>query len=187
MVSDEVVTEHFVCDLEKCKGGCCVEGDCGAPLTNSEVAILQEEYNNFLPYLNPQFVREIDKQGIYVQDAKHGNVTPTINGGICVYGLIEPGGVVMCGIEKAWREGKTTFRKPISCHLYPIRVANSGGWEMLNYEPRKELCRAACKLGNRLKIPVYRFLKDALIRQYGDEFYEALEAAEIAFRKGEIS
>ena len=149
--------------------------------------MLQQEYGNFRPYLNPQFVQEIDRQGMVVQDGKHGHVTPTVNGGICVYGLIEAGGVVMCGIEKAWKEGKTSFRKPISCHLYPIRVVNSGGWEMLNYEPRKELCRAACKLGNRLKIPVYRFLKEALIRQYGDDFYEALDAAETAFRKGEIS
>jgi hypothetical protein len=109
-------------------------------------------------------------------DDEYGYVTPTVNGGICVYGYTDELGIVKCGIEKAWKAGATDFRKPISCHLYPIRIKDMPGYELVNYEPRRTLCRPACKLGRQLKVPVYVFLKDALVRKYGEEFYETLEA-----------
>ena len=176
LLSDEIVEEQFVCDLAKCKGGCCVDGDCGAPLTKDETKIIASIYPQIKSSLNPEYIPEIERQGKFTTDPEHGYVTPTVNGGICVYGYTDETGTVKCGIEKAWKEGKTDFRKPISCHLFPIRVISHPGYEALNYEPRETLCKPACKLGKSLKVPVYVFLKDPLIRKYGEEFYGALEA-----------
>jgi hypothetical protein len=176
LLSDEIVEEQFVCDLDKCKGGCCVDGDCGAPLTEDEAKIIARIYPKIKSYLTSEYIPEIERQGTHTTDDQHGLVTPTVNGGICVYGITDKSGTVKCGIEKAWKEGKTDFRKPISCHLFPIRVTAHPGYEALNYEPRETLCKPACKLGRQLKVPVYVFLKDAITRKYGNEFYGALEA-----------
>ncbi len=176
LLSDEVVEEHFVCDLNKCKGGCCVDGDCGAPLTEEETKIIARIYPKIKSYLLPEYIAEIEKQGTHTTDDQYGYVTPTVNGGICVYGYTDELGIVKCGIEKAWKEGKVKFRKPISCHLYPIRIISHPGYEAVNYEPRPSLCKPACKLGDKLKVPVYVFLKEALVRKYGEEFYEGLDA-----------
>ncbi len=176
LVSDEVVKEQFVCDLTRCKGGCCVDGDCGAPLTEEETRTIASIYPKIKSSLTPEYIAEIERQGTHTIDNEYGYVTPTVNGGICVYGITDEAGVVKCGIEKAWKEGKISFRKPISCHLFPIRVTEYPGYEAVNYDPRPTLCRPACKLGNQLKVPVYVFLKDAIVRKYGDEFYGALEA-----------
>lgn len=183
LVSDEVVSEEFVCDLSACKGGCCVDGDCGAPLTEEETVILKEIYPEIKADILPQYAKEVDRQGTHVWDDEYGYVTPTVNGGICTYGYYDADGIVKCAIEKAFREGRITFQKPISCHLYPIRVTSSEGFEAVNYEPRKKLCRPACKLGKKLKVPVYQFLKAPLIRKYGEQFYAALDA----FAKSGIS
>jgi hypothetical protein len=176
LLSDEVVEEQFVCDLHKCKGGCCVDGDCGAPLTKDETKILKNIYQKVKPYLSASNVAEIDRQGTFTTDPEYGYVTPTVGGGICVYGITDELGIVKCGIEKAWKEGKVNFQKPISCHLYPIRITSFPGYEAVNYEPRPTLCKPACKLGKKLKVPVYVFLKDSLTRKYGEEFYGTLEA-----------
>ena len=178
LVSDEIIEEHFVCDLIKCKGGCCVDGDCGAPLTLQETEIIASIYPQIKSSLAMEYLPEIEKHGTHTIDDEYGYVTPTVNGGICVYGIIDTAGVVKCGIEKAWKEGKSDFRKPISCHLFPIRIKEHDGYETVNYEPRADLCGAACQLGQKLKIPVYKFLEEALVRKYGTEFYQALEAVE---------
>ena len=177
LISDEVVEEQFVCDLVKCKGGCCVEGDAGAPLEQSEKAKIDEVLEFVKPYLNERSLQEIEKQGRYVWNDEFGWVTPAIDGGICVYATFDNLGIVKCGIEKAYRDGKTLWKKPISCHLFPIRIEKSGDGkkEYVNYEPREDLCKPACKLGKKLKVPVYQFLKEPLIRKYGDEFYKTLE------------
>lgn len=175
LLSDEVVEKHFVCDLNACKGGCCVDGDCGAPLTEDETHILANIYPKIKHLLSDRFIEEIENQGTHTWDDEYGYVTPTVEGGICTYAYIEEGGIVKCAIEKAWKEGIIDFQKPISCHLYPIRITVSEGYEMVNYEPRKSLCKPACKLGNSLKVPVYQFLKAPLIRKYGEEFYKALD------------
>ncbi len=184
LLADDIVEAHFVCDLEKCKGGCCVDGDCGAPITQEEANTIAELYPAFKSYLEPAYIAEIERQGTHTTDDEYGLVTPTVNGGICVYGYTDELGIVKCGIEKAWREGKISFRKPISCHLFPIRVTETDGYDLLNYEPRKQLCRPACKQGNKLKVPVYKFLKEPLIRKYGEEFYETLEAVAEKMREG---
>jgi hypothetical protein len=176
LLSDHVVEAQFVCDLNSCKGGCCVDGDCGAPLTEEETKIIAKVYPKIKPYLKQEYINEVAKQGTHVMDDEYGYVTPTINGGICVYAYTDDLGIVKCAFERAWKEGKINFQKPISCHLYPIRVKDMNGYEAVNYEPRKTLCKPACKLGQKLKVPVYQFLKDSLIRKYGKEFYETLDA-----------
>ena len=176
LLSDEIVEEQFVCDLKKCKGGCCVDGDCGAPLTEEETKTIRKIYPKIKSYLTAEYIPEIEKQGTHTVDSQYGYVTPTVNGGICVYGITDELGIVKCGIEKAWKDGKIDFRKPISCHLFPIRITEYPGYEAVNYEPRPTLCKPACKQGKQLKVPVYVFLKDAITRKYGKEFYGALEA-----------
>jgi hypothetical protein len=174
LISDEVIEEKFVCDLSGCHGGCCVDGDTGAPLDKEETALLDDIYEEVKPYLSVESIREIERQGKYVYDDETGFVTPTIGGKMCVYGVLEHG-VVKCGIEKACNDHRISFKKPISCHLYPIRVQSYDGYEAMNYEPRDKLCHPAWVLGEKLQVPVYRFLKEAIIRKYDEFFYEAME------------
>ncbi len=176
LLSDDIIEAQFVCDLEKCKGGCCVDGDCGAPLTDEEAQKIKELVPLVKDFLPKAHLESIAQQGTHVYDDEHGLVTPTINGGICVYALTDENGIVKCAFEAAYNLGLIDFKKPISCHLFPIRVDSSATYELLNYEPRKKLCRPACKLGKQLKVPVYQFLKEPLIRKYGTDFYEALDA-----------
>lgn len=178
LISDEIVEEQFVCDLTKCKGGCCVDGDAGAPLDETELKEIEKVYDAVLPYLNEESIKELEKQGKFVWNKEFGWVTPTINSQICVYGITDKDGIVKCGIEQAYLDGKVSWKKPISCHLYPIRIKLSRNkkTEFVNYEPREDICSEACKLGKKLKVPVYVFLKESIIRKYGHAFYEALEA-----------
>jgi hypothetical protein len=179
LISDAIVEEQFVCDLNKCKGGCCEDGDSGAPLEIEELAELINNYQAIKPYLSPDGIDVIEKQGKYLYDRSFGWVTPTIKGAMCAYGIKDSKGIIKCGIERAYIDGKLDWRKPISCHLFPIRVKQSKqdpNIEYLNYEPRQDLCKAACKLGKKLKVPVYVFLKESIIRKYGKEFYETLAA-----------
>jgi Protein of unknown function (DUF3109) len=178
LVSDEIVKEQFVCDLGKCKGACCVDGDAGAPLTDEELDKLNQVFDKVLPYLSEESKKELEKQGRYVYDVSFGWVTPTIGGRICVYGITDKEGIVKCGIEQACLDGKIKWKKPISCHLFPIIAKKSkhSNTEYINYEPREDNCKAACSLGKKLKVPVYVFLKEALVRKYGQQFYDDLEA-----------
>ena len=178
LISSEIVEEQFVCDLTKCKGGCCEDGDAGAPLEVPELNELIEHYEVISEYMSAEGIKEIERQGKYIYDREFGWVTPTIENKICVYGIFDKKGIVKCGIEQAYNDGKVQWKKPISCHLFPIRIQQSRDkqTEYVNYEPREDLCSAACTLGKKLKVPVYVFLKDALIRKYGTEFYETLEA-----------
>ncbi|HEX4850931.1 MAG TPA: DUF3109 family protein [Puia sp.] len=178
LVSDLVVEEKFVCDLNRCKGGCCEDGDAGAPLEDDELDVLNDIYERVKPYLTEEGIQEIEKQGRYQYHKEFGWVTPTIGGKMCAYGIRNEKGIILCGIEQAYRDGKIKWKKPISCHLYPIKTKKSKkeDIEFVNYEPREELCHPGCVLGKKLKIPAYIFLKEALIRKYGEEFYRALEA-----------
>lgn len=178
LVSDEIIKEQFVCDLTSCKGACCVDGDAGAPLNKDELDKINEVYDKVLPYLNEESIKELNRQGRYVYDKEFGWVTPTINSKICVYGITDEKGIVKCGIEQAYRDGKVKWKKPISCHLFPVITKKSrhSDTEYVNYEPREDNCKAACSLGKKLKVPVYVFLKEPLIRKFGQKFYDALEA-----------
>jgi len=176
LVSDEVVEKQFVCNLDKCKGGCCVDGDTGAPITQEEAGIIEDIYPHIKHLLSPRAIDLVEDEGTHTFDDEYGLVTPTLDGGICVYGYYDEKGIVKCAIEHVYKEGKIDFKKPISCHLFPIRITEYDTFEAVNYEPRESLCKPACKLGQSLKVPVYQFLKEPLIRKYGEEFYEALDA-----------
>lgn len=181
IISDDVVEAQFVCDLTKCKGGCCEEGDAGAPLTEAELDEVNNSYEIIKPYMTADAIKEVEKKGRYQYDDEFGWVTPTLpsDNEICVYAYRENNGLIKCAFEQAYNDGKIKWKKPISCHLYPIIAyqGKHGDYERLNYEPRKKLCSPACKLGEKLKVPVYQFLKEPLIRKYGEEFYEVLEQA----------
>jgi len=174
LVSDEVITNQFVCDLNKCKGGCCEDGDAGAPLERDELDKINEVYEIIKPYLSSEGIKEIERNGRYNYDREFGWVTPTIEGKLCAYGSKDKNGIIKCGIEQAYLDGKINWKKPISCHLYPIKTKKTKENELVNYEPRETLCNPGCALGKKLKVPVYVFLKDALIRKYGEGFYEVL-------------
>ena len=174
VISDDIKENFFVCDLDKCKGACCVEGDAGAPLEDEETIILEEIYPQVKDYLTQEGREAIEAQGTWVIDRDGDKGTPTIgNNGACAYSITDEKGVLKCGIEQASREGKTDFKKPISCHLYPIRITKYDDFDALNYD-RWHICDAACVLGNKLGVPIYKFLKEALIRKYGKEWYAEL-------------
>ncbi len=175
LISDDIVTEKFVCDLTRCKGGCCVDGDAGAPLEKSEIKEIKKAYKIIKAEMSAEALEEIKRVGTHTTDTEYGYVTPTIQGGICTYAYTDNVGIVKCLIEKAYYEGKLSFKKPISCHLFPIRVTKKENFEALNYEPRKTLCAPACQQGKKLGVKVYEFLKEPIIRKYGEEFYTILE------------
>lgn len=188
LVSDEVVEEQFVCDLNKCKGGCCEDGDAGAPMEMWELKKLDEFYDVIEPYMTKEGIAEVKRGGKYVYDQEFGWVTPTINGAICAYGYKDDMGIIKCGIEQAYNDGKLDWKKPVSCHLFPILVRKSKrdpDVEYVNYQPREDLCKCGCNLGKKLKVPVYEFLKEALIRKYGEEFYNALSATAEEMKKNQ--
>lgn len=181
LVSDEVVEAQFVCDLHKCKGGCCEDGDAGAPLEADEMKVLEENFDVIKPYLTPEGLNELERQGKFVHDEEFGWVTPVINGKICAYGFRDSQGIIKCGIEAAYREGKLQWKKPISCHLYPIKINKTKTYTLVNYEPREVLCKPGCSLGKKLKLPVYQFLQEALVRKFGLEFYDTLHQVALEY------
>jgi hypothetical protein len=172
-ISDDVEDQFFVCNLDKCKGACCVEGDSGAPLDEVELAILDQIYPQVEPYLSEAGKEVIAKEGTYTTDWEGDFVTPVINGKECAYAIYDQRGILKCGIEEAYNDGKIDYKKPISCHLYPIRVTKYEQYHALNYD-RWEICSPACSLGQELSVPVYKFLKEPLIRAYGTNWYDQL-------------
>ncbi len=176
LVSDDIKTVEFVCHLEKCKGACCVEGDLGAPLEEDELPIMHQIQDAVAPYLTPEGKAAIAAQGPYILDEDGDFSTPTIAGKECAYAHYDTKGILKCGIEQAYLDGKVLFRKPISCHLYPIRITKKKGFEAVNYH-KWGICADACKLGRSLEVPLYKFLKDPLVRKYGEGWYTDLVKA----------
>jgi hypothetical protein len=179
LLSDQIADEQFVCDLAKCKGACCIDGDAGAPLNKKELKFLDALVPKVKYLLSEAAIKVIEKEGNYIPDNDYEWVTPTINNGICVYGILDANGAVKCSFEQIYKEGKSEWKKPISCHLYPIIVTKGKEYIRANYEPRETHCAPACVLGKKLKVPVYQFLKEPIIRRFGVSFYEALEAVAI--------
>lgn len=179
LISEDIFSEKFVCDLTRCKGACCVEGDAGAPLEKDETKILESIYEKVKPYLREEGIQAIEKQGTWAIDPLDGDfVTPLVEGGECAYVIFDEKGITKCGIEKAYEDGVIDYHKPISCHLYPIRISEYSSFSALNYH-EWPICSPACDLGKELQVPVYKFLKSPLVRKYGEEFYNTLsEAAE---------
>ena len=178
-ISDEVTEEHFACNLDACKGACCWEGDYGAPLETDELEKLEDIYDRVSPYMTERGKAAVAINGKWTANPETGgHDTTLISGGACAYMGRTDGGMAYCTIERAYNEGKTNWKKPISCHLYPIRVKTNraANFEALNYD-RWDICSAACTKGARQKIRIFEFAKPALIRKYGEEWYEELSAA----------
>jgi len=176
LISTELLEEHFVCDLNKCKGECCIAGDYGAPLDKSELKEIEKYYPIVKPLLQERALKSLDEQGLYVKDDEGDWVTPLINGNEeCAFTIFE-NGIAKCSFEKAYYDGQIPWKKPISCHLYPVRIKKLKNYDALNYD-RWDVCAPACKVGKSLKVPVYQFLKESLTRKYGEEWYKELTLA----------
>ncbi|MGM5632048.1 DUF3109 family protein [Apibacter raozihei] len=176
IISLDIFQKQFVCNLNKCKGICCVEGDSGAPLDEDELPVLEEIYDQVAPYLRDEGKRSIELQGKYVTDIDGDYVTPLIEGKECAYVIFDNAGIAKCAIEKAYEEGKVSYKKPISCHLYPIRLQKLRKYIALNYD-EWHICSDACTLGKELKVKVFEFLKEPLIRKFGEDWYFQLQEA----------
>lgn len=181
IVSDDVLEKEFVCNLTACKGQCCIDGDAGAPLDKEETAILEEIYPVIKSYLRPEGIASIEENGTWVVGEDGDYETPLINNKECAY-VIFDGATALCGIEQAYNEGLVKWKKPISCHLYPIRIKEYSQFSAVNYN-RWHICDDACVLGKELEVPVYRFLKEPLIRKYGEGWYAELELVAEEWRK----
>ncbi|MEG0796591.1 MAG: DUF3109 family protein [Odoribacter sp.] len=184
LISFDLFEKKFYCDLNQCKGICCVEGDSGAPLEEDEPLKIKENYEGIQTYMKPEGIKAVQEQGFVIIDTDGELVTPLIQGKECAY-AIEENGVCWCAIEKAWREGKSTFRKPISCHLYPIRITRYEEFEALNYD-KWGICHCARIKGEQQDMPIYRFVKDALITKYGERWFEQVEYAAREIESGRI-
>ncbi len=174
LVGDEIGIVEFVCDLDKCKGACCIEGDAGAPILESEVGEIEDALDAVKPYMTEKGRQEVEANGILDWDAAGNMVTPLVEGRECVFAVFD-GDIALCAIEQAYNDGKTSFKKPISCHLYPIRVTELFEEEQaLNYH-KWQICKPALKNGKKLNVPLYIFLKEPLVRAYGEQWYNDLK------------
>ena len=178
LISDDLFEKKFVCDLNACKGACCIEGDSGAPLDDDELKILDSIYDKVAPFLRPEGRKAIEAQGKYIKDWDEEYVTPLVDGKECAYVTFDKNGITKCGIEEAFLAGAVDWKKPISCHLYPIRVSKfKNGSQALNYD-QWPICKPACSCGEKLDVKVFKFLKEPIIRQYGKDFFNELEIAD---------
>lgn len=174
LVSEELIKENFICNLEKCKGACCIEGDSGAPLNEDELSILEKIYPKVKPYMTAKGIEAIEQQGTSVKDFEGDYTTTCVDTNKeCAYVTWE-NGITKCAIEKAYEDKVIDWKKPISCHLYPIRLTQYPEFDMLHYD-RWSICSDACTLGNEHIVKVYQFLKEPLIRKYGADWYDELE------------
>lgn len=181
IVSEDVLEKEFVCNLSACKGQCCIDGDAGAPVEKEEVEIMEQIYEHVKPYLRPEGIEAIERQGTSIIGEDGEIETPLIQGGACAYVIYE-NDTLLCGIEKAYIDGKIDWKKPISCHLYPIRIKDFTSFSAVNYH-KWHICSDACTLGKELNVPVYKFLKDPLIRKYGIDWYKELELVAAEWEK----
>jgi len=174
IISEDIIKKDFLCNLSACKGACCIDGDAGAPLEKEEVAILEEIYPKVKPFLRPEGIEAIAHQGTSITTEDGELETPLINGADCAYVIFDDNNVALCGIEEAYNQGEISWKKPISCHLYPIRVRDYTEFSGVNYH-KWQICDDACVLGKELQVPVYKFVKEALIRKFGEDWYNELE------------
>ena len=174
IISEDIIDNDFVCNLNACKGICCVEGDAGAPLEKEELAVLERVYPKVRPFLRPEGIAAIETQGTSIVTAFGEHETPLVEGKECAYTIFDKSGKAMCGIEEAYNQGAVDWKKPISCHLYPVRTKSYSQFTAVNYD-RWDICSDACVLGKTLEVPVYMFVKEALIRKFGEAWYSELE------------
>lgn len=174
IISEDIIEKEFVCNLAACKGACCVDGDAGAPLDEDEAILLKKVYSKIKPFLRKEGIYAIEKEGVYTTTEKGEYETTLINHKDCAYVIFDENKKALCGIEKAYNQGVIKWKKPISCHLYPIRVQHYAEFAAVNYH-KWQICNDACSLGKELEVPVYKFVKQALIRKFGSEWYRELE------------
>lgn len=174
IVSEEILEKEFVCNLSACKGACCVNGDAGAPLEKEELNELEEILPVLKKYLRKEGLEAIEKQGAYTTNDLGEHETTLINGEDCAYVIYDEKNVALCGIEEAYNQGEIKFKKPVSCHLYPIRIKQYSEFAAVNYD-KWEICDDACSLGKELGVPVYKFVKQALERKFGAEWFAELD------------
>ena len=186
VVSTQIFEQKFVCDLNACKGACCIEGDSGAPLSLEEIDILEEELEHIKPYMRAEGLAAVEKSGVFYIDTDGDAGTTLVNNKECAFVFFDEQGITKCAIEKANKEGKTNFKKPISCHLYPIRVKQFSDYQALGYDVW-DICEPACACGDQLNVPVYRFLKEPLIRAFGEEFFHELTIVEQEIKNANLS
>lgn len=175
IVSEDIIKKDFLCNLSACKGACCIDGDAGAPLEKDEIKILEDIYPKVKPFLRQAGIDAIEAQGTFITTEDGELETPLINGADCAYVIFDDKHVALCGIEEAYNQGEVTWKKPVSCHLYPIRVHDYTEFSAVNYH-KWQICDDACELGEELGVPVYKFVKEALIRKFGEDWYIELEA-----------
>lgn len=188
IISEDILDKEFVCNLNACKGACCVEGEAGAPINAEETTILKEIFPVIKTYLRKEGVKAIEEQGTYTTNPIGEFETTLVNGKECAYAIFDENNIAKCGIEAAFNAGKIDFQKPISCHLYPIRIQEYKSLTAINYHAWP-ICDAACILGKELKTPTYQFVKDALIRKFGQDWYDELDkvAREYYYNKSIIN
>lgn len=173
VISTQIFDRKFVCDLNACKGVCCVAGDAGAPLKLDEVSIIEDAIDEIKPFMRQEGIDVVDAVGVFYMDQDNEPVTSLIEGAECAFVTFDDKGIAKCAIEEAHASGAIDFKKPISCHLYPIRVKKFNDFTALNYD-QWDICAPACACGEKLDVPVYKFLKEPLIRAYGEEFFDEL-------------
>lgn len=174
LLSPDIITEYFCCDLDVCKGACCVEGDAGAPVTLDEVAEIEDVLDEVWGEMSASAQSVVDRQGVAYADREGDLVTSIVSGKDCVFTCYDKG-CCLCALEKVWRSGRTSFVKPISCALYPIREKNLGmNLIGLNYH-KWDICECGREKGRALQIPIYKFLREPLIRRFGRQWYAELE------------
>ncbi|HLV63944.1 DUF3109 family protein [Galbibacter sp.] len=176
IVSEEIIENDFVCNITACKGECCVDGEAGAPVEDEETRILAEIYPKVKPFLRPEGIAAIESQGTFVKGLDGEWETPLVEGSECAYVTFSENGTALCGIEQAYNAGAVQWRKPISCYLYPVRVKQYQDFAAVNYH-KWHICDDACSLGKELQVPVYKFVKQALIEKFGQSWYDELEKA----------
>jgi hypothetical protein len=182
LISEELLDKKFVCDLAACKGACCEEGDLGAPLDIEEIDAIEANLNGIRPFMSAAGLKLLDQEGFYEAAPGEELVTTTIDGKACVFAIQDDTQTWKCAIELAHKAGQSDFLKPISCHLYPIRIEKLKNYEGLNYD-QWDICSPACACGDRLEVPVYKFLKGPLVRKYGADWFDALEAVAAELKK----
>ena len=174
IVSEEILQKEFVCNLSACKGACCVDGEAGAPLEEQELELLEQSFESVKGFLRKEGLEAIEEQGLYTTNELGEHETPLIQGKDCAYVIYDEKEIALCGIEEAYNQGAIDFKKPISCHLYPVRIRQYSEFAAVNYH-QWEICDDACVLGKELQVPIYVFVKQALIRKFGEDWYTELE------------
>lgn len=174
IVSEDIIEKDFVCNISACKGQCCIDGEAGAPLNEQETNILEEIYPKVKPFLRKEGIKAIEEQGTWIKSDFGELETPLINGGACAYVIFDEKNTALCAIEEAYNKGLVSWKKPISCHLYPVRVKDYSEFAAVNYH-KWNICDDACSLGKELQVPVYKFVKEALVRKFGQNWYDELE------------